>query len=128
MSAKRIPFDPSDERAIASGATWAIVSAVVSTVSSLLSVLVAGSAGGDQEDLLGEIIGLVITIISSAWLFQAGMLFRKVATTDVADQKYLIAGFAKLRSYFRLVVILVIIALCFAVFMLITGGAAALAR
>lgn len=122
MSAKRIPFDASDERAIASGATWAIVSAAVSIGSSLISVAIAGRPGGGQDGLLSELIGLVITLVLGAWLLQAGLLFRKVATTDEADQRYLIAGFAKLRSYFRLVVILVILGLMAGVFLAVTGG------
>ena len=49
----------------------------------------------------------------AAWSLQAARAFKNVATTDVADQAYLVQGFTKLRSIFLLQGILIIVALAF---------------
>jgi hypothetical protein len=126
VTAKRIPFEREDERAMASAATWAMLSAVVSVISTLFGAFIALGAGSDSGSVIGETVGVAITVTLAAWLFRAGALFRKVATTDEADQRYLIEGFGKLRAYFRLVVILVGLAVIVAIVMLALGGLGAL--
>jgi hypothetical protein len=123
MSAERIPFEPQDERAMASGATWARISAVVSVLSTLCGSLFALQAQAhiDPVDAVVEAVTLSITLLLGFWLFRAGMLFHRVATTDQADQRFLLEGFVKLRAYFRLVVILAIAALVVAGALLVLG-------
>ncbi|HEV3121866.1 MAG TPA: hypothetical protein VGY53_08195 [Isosphaeraceae bacterium] len=67
------------------------------------------------------IFGALIKICVGTWAIQAARAFRSVATTDVADQDYLVLGFRKLRSIFLLQSILVIVslALVFTVFLVV---------
>jgi hypothetical protein len=59
-------------------------------------------------------------------MFQAASAFKNVATTDVADQAYLVQGFSKLRNVFLLQSILILLALAFVaaacVFVLLHGA------
>ncbi|MBW2735880.1 MAG: hypothetical protein JRH20_26130 [Deltaproteobacteria bacterium] len=115
MTRARIPFSPEDEEKIASAGLWAIIAAVVTMASSTLDMVIkfinAGSnAGALAGVLVASIIGITITVILGIWLYQAGSAFRKIATTDVADERYLLEGFTKLRNYFMMLGILFIIA------------------
>jgi hypothetical protein len=118
MDARRIPFTPEDEERIASAGMWGIIVAVTSIASSILStiasaILVARSpVPGAMVGvvIIPGLIGVVIGVILGIWLLQASMAFRKVALTDEADQHYLLVGFHKLRNYFMMMGIILIIA------------------
>ena len=54
-------------------------------------------------------IQAAFTVLINVWLLQASLAFRKVALTDEADQAYLLAGFAKLRAYFLIQLVLIFV-------------------
>lgn len=109
---QRIPFAKEDEQRIASAATWGQIVGATTIASSVIGTLVAMAKQG-ASGLLGELIGLIISVILGLWLLQAGTAFRKVAVTDEADEHYLLLGFSKLRAYFMMSGILAFIALGF---------------
>jgi hypothetical protein len=110
MEGKHIPFTREDEKRIVSTGLWGMIAAIVSVSSAALGAMISlfhkGLAG-----LAGEIIGLAISAIMGVWLIQASRAFLKVAQTDEADEHYLLLGFIKLRLYFMLTGILIIIAI-----------------
>jgi len=53
------------------------------------------------------------------WSLQAATAFKNVATTDVADQAYLVQGFTKLRSIFLLQGLLILVGMAFVTAVLI---------
>ena len=114
MPGQRIPFTKEDEERIASAAFWGTIAAVTSIGSALLgaALTVASTTAGSA---MGQIISLTISVILGVWLYQASKAFRRVATTDVADEHYLLEGFSKLRNYFMLTGVLIIIGICLGV-------------
>ena len=118
MDARRIPFTPEDEERIASAGMWGLIVAITSLASSILStiasvVMVSRSpvpASFLAAAFIPGLIALVIGLILAIWLLQASLAFRRVALTDEADQHYLLVGFAKLRNYFMMMGIVLIIA------------------
>ncbi len=124
MGAARIPFSAMDESRIASAASWGLITAVTSLVSIAItsvvtlpqmfelmsSPLLGAMAGGGAAAIL---VAFVVTALFDVWLIQASLAFRKVALTDVADQHYLIEGFGKLRNYFLVMGIMLILVAIF---------------
>lgn len=118
MDARRIPFTADDERRIASAATWGLIVAISSIATALVSLVVTAqqSFGGSHRELTMasgyafSAIQALLTILFNAWLLQASLSFRKVAITDEADQAHLLAGFRKLRAYFMLQVLMIVLA------------------
>jgi|GEM_PF-2931802 hypothetical protein len=113
---QRINFSQRDEQKISSLANWATLIAVVSVVSGVLEtgtkLLTNGGEGAQLiGTLLGAMLGLGIALLLSVFLYQAGQSFRLMATTDGADEHYLIQGFDKLRAYFMAMGIILIIVL-----------------
>lgn len=121
MDARRIPFTEEDERRIASAATWGLIVSISSIVTALLSLAVQGQAvsnlgavprelqGIMAPMLVGGLIQALLTVLFNVWLLQASLAFRKVALTDEADQAYLLLGLRKLRAYFMIQVILILV-------------------
>lgn len=121
MDARRIPFTEEDERRIASAATWGLIVSISSIVTALLSLAVQGQAvsnlgavprelqGLMAPMLAGGLIQALLTVLFNVWLLQASLAFRKVALTDEADQAYLLLGLRKLRAYFMVQVILILV-------------------
>lgn len=114
MSRARIPFTPEDEEKIASAGLWGMIAAVVSIASGVVDMGVkffqsGSNVGAAVGVFLGSAIGITITVILGIWLYQASNAFRKIAVTDVADERYLLEGFGKLRNYFMMLGILFII-------------------
>ena len=62
---------------------------------------------------VGQIVNLILHIAIATWSLQAARAFKSVATTDVADQAYLVQGFTKLRSIFLLQGVLILVGLAF---------------
>lgn len=129
MDAQRIPFTARDERRIASVATWGMIvasSSLVMALVALVAIIVLYFAGTHLRFAFGPffVVGAIqasLVVLLNLWLLQASLAFRKVATTDEADQAYLLAGFRKLRAYFMLQVILVLIAVGFATLIVMLG-------
>lgn len=114
MARARIPFAPEDEEKIASAGLWAMIAAIVSIASGVVDMAVKFINAGTNVAaaagvFIGSAIGITITVILGIWLYQAGSAFRKIAITDVADERYLLDGFTKLRNYFMMLGILFII-------------------
>ena len=63
----------------------------------------------------GQVFSVIVHAAIAGWSLQAASAFRAVATTDVADQAYLMQGFTKLRSIFLLQGVLILIVLAFIV-------------
>ena len=105
----RIPFSAAAEAQIKSLSAWLTV----------IGWLNAVAAVGDFINLvlpprnLGQIVNLILHLAIATWSLQAARAFKGVATTDVADQAYLVQGFTKLRSIFLLQGLLIIVGLAF---------------
>jgi hypothetical protein len=105
----RIPFTTAAEAQIKSLSFWL---AVVGWLNAIAAV-------GDFINLvlpqrnLGQIVNLILHLAIATWSLQAARAFKGVATTDVADQAYLVQGFTKLRSIFLLQGLLIIVGLAF---------------
>ena len=111
----RIPFSPQAEASIRALSGWMQVAAVVSILGAIAKLVSAFTPRYQP----GHIVDAFITFLIGLWIYQAGTAFRQVATTDVADQRYLMEGFTHLRKVFLLESILVIISLAFLVIALI---------
>lgn len=114
MDGQRIPFTREDEERIASAALWGIIAAITSIVAGLLDVVIKVIHGRGLNLVgvfVGASIGLTITIALGIFLYQACAAFRRVALTDEADERYLLEGFEKLRLYFKVLGILLIVAI-----------------
>ncbi|MGP0063777.1 MAG: hypothetical protein ACLQGP_09290 [Isosphaeraceae bacterium] len=104
----RIPFTVAAESQLKSLSFWL-------TIAGWVYALVAV---GDVLSLVltrdvGLIINLMLHLACATWSLQAARAFQSVATTDVADQAYLVRGFTKLRSLFLLAGILILVGLAF---------------
>jgi hypothetical protein len=110
MDERRIPFTREDEEKIASAGLWGLIAAITSMVSTALGAIAAvvGKGGGA---LVTQVIAVTLNVILGVWLYQASQAFRKVALSDEADEHYLLLGFSKLRAYFMMTGILIIIAI-----------------
>jgi hypothetical protein len=120
----RIPFTAAAEGQIKSLSFWLAVVGWLNII----------AAAGDILNLimphrnLGQIFNLILHVALASWSLQAARAFKSVATTDVADQAYLVQGFTKLRSIFLLQGILIIVSLAFVaavVLFLVLHGAGA---
>ena len=103
----RIPFTPRAEASILSLSKWMRISAVIGMIASVAKVLIALVIRND----IGQLIGAVVTFLIAWWSYQAAGAFAAIATTDTADQRYLMEGFSLLRRVFLMQAVLVIIGL-----------------
>ena len=108
---RRIPFTPRAEASILELSKWLRISAVIGMISAVLRVVVSLTVRNDA----GQTIGAVVTFLVALWSYQAAGAFAAVATTDTADQRFLMQGFLLLRRVFLLQAVLVIIVLGFLV-------------
>jgi hypothetical protein len=104
----RIPFSAAAETQIKSLSFWL----------KIVGWLNAFAAGGDILNMFsqrnaGQFANLILHTAVAYWSLQASKAFLNVATTDSADQAYLIQGFAKLRSIFLLQGLLILVAFAF---------------
>ncbi len=107
----RIPFTPRAEASILELSKWLRISAVIGMISGVLRVVVSLMVRNDA----GQLIGAVVTFLIGLWSYRAAGAFAAVATTDTADQRFLMQGFSLLRRVFLLQAVLVIIVLGFLV-------------
>jgi hypothetical protein len=105
----RIPFTAQAEANIKDLSYWMHIAAVITIIGSVAEFV---SAFTPRQDL-SKIIGAIVKLLIGLWIYQAGTAFQKVATSDVADQHFLMEGFTLLRKVFLLQSILVIIAFAF---------------
>jgi hypothetical protein len=103
----RIPFTAQDESSIKALCNWMQLAAWFT----ILSAVSKGLAAFVPRQNFGHLVDAVISFLIGLWIYQAATAFRKVTTTDTADQRYVMEGFALMRRVFLLQAILVIIAL-----------------
>jgi hypothetical protein len=133
----RIPFTRDEEQTISSMARWMRFMAIVGIVGgSLMLFLVVLGVGlfsatrglsqsspkwGDLDRFFNEagpwlyflLAVFLVAAVCALWqnfaLYHAGDYFNLVARTDVADLDYLTRGLDKLRTFFKIQVLLVLI-------------------
>jgi hypothetical protein len=110
-----IPFSARAEASIRALCNWMQIAAAISIVA---AVGKAVSAFAPRRDF-GNLVDAGLTFLIALWIYQASTAFRKVVTTDTADQTYLMEAFTLLRRVFLLQAILVILALSFLVIALV---------
>lgn len=107
----RIPFTAAAEGQIRSLAFWLTVVGwlnVAAAVGAIINLLTPQGNGG-------QVFSVIVHAAIAAWSLQAAAAFKAVATSDVADQAYLMQGFTKLRSIFLLQGVMILIVLAFIV-------------
>jgi hypothetical protein len=105
----RIPFTAAAEAQIKSLSFWLAVIGwlnVIAAAADVLNVVL-------PQRNLGQFVNLILHIAIATWSLQAARAFKSVATTDLADQAYLVQGFTKLRSIFLLQGLLIVVGLAF---------------
>jgi len=117
----RIPFTAAAEQQLKSLSFWLSVVGwlnLIAGVSNLLNLALATRN-------IGHVFNAILHIALGAWSLEAARAFKNVATTDVADQAYLVQGFTKLRSIFLIQGILILVGMAFVaavlLFLLING-------
>ena len=120
----RIPFTIQAENQIKTLSFWLAVIGWLNIAAAVIDVI---NLVLPQRNL-GQIVNLIIHIALGGWALQASNAFKHVATTDVADQAYLVQGFSKLRSIFLLQGVLILVGLAFVaavlLFLLLHGAGA----
>lgn len=104
----RIPFSADDEDNIKSLAWWLRASGTVTLVT-----VVVGVGEMFRTQNFANVLGLIVLTAAAVLGIQAAGFFHRVATTDTADQAYLVGGFRKLRLAYLLLSIWIIIGLAF---------------
>jgi hypothetical protein len=104
----RIPFTAAAENQIKSLSSWLKIVGWLSAFLGGIDILTM-----IQQRNPGQLADLIIHIAVAIWALQASQAFKSVALTDVADQAYLVQGFAKLRSLFLLQGIMLLVGLAF---------------
>jgi hypothetical protein len=102
----RIPFTARAEASILELSKWMHISGVIGIVASVLKLCVALFIGHG----LGAYIGAVVTFLVGYWSYQAGNAFGSMASSDSADQRYLMDGFGLLRRVFLLQAAMILLA------------------
>lgn len=149
----RIPFSLEEEHTVGSMARWMRFMAVVGICGALALLLVMMLAIGTYSSLRGlsaasvdprwlklqsfiDSIGTLPYLVGVAFLaagvvalwqgmilFHAGDDFHLVATTDTADLDYLARGLDRLRSYFKIQVLVVVVTVGVTIFAGLTAMA-----
>jgi hypothetical protein len=101
----RIPFTPRAEASILELSKWMRIAAVIGMVGAVLKVVIALVVRND----IGQLVGAVVTFLIGLWTYKAAAALAAVATTDTADQRYLMEGFSLLRRVFLMQAVLVIL-------------------
>ena len=121
----RIPFTIEAENQIKSLSFWLTIVGWLNFVGAVIDL--ANMVWPSWN--LGQIVNLILHIAVGVWSLQAARAFQDVATTDVADQAYLVRGFTKLRSIFLLQGVLILVGVAFLaaviLFYLVAPGAGA---
>jgi hypothetical protein len=118
----RIPFTIEAENQIKSLSFWLTIVGWLNIAGAVIDVVNTVWPAWN----LGQIVNLILHIAVGVWALQAATSFQNVATTDVADQAYLVLGFTKLRSIFLLQGVLILVGMAFlaaALLFLVVHGA-----
>jgi hypothetical protein len=106
----RIPFTVATEARIKSLSFWLTLVGWINLVAGFINLIEVFSAASNA----GQFGNVIVNILMGVWCLQAAAAFKKVATTDEADQAYLVKGFYQLRKIFLFQGILILIGLAFA--------------
>lgn len=106
---KRIPFTKATEERIGWLSTWMMIAAILELIAGAANVVTMFVPKFNFSHGLSAVLSILIGV----WLLQAAGAFKKVVTSDTADQMYLVQGFSKLRLVFLLKSVLIIIMLAF---------------
>jgi hypothetical protein len=120
----RIPFTARTEASIVALSKWMRVAAAVAILSAIGRII---SVFGPHHDF-GQLIGAAISLLMGIWTYQAADAFNRVATTDTADQSYLMKAFTLLRRVFLMQAILVFVTLALLVVVFLGAAAFMLLR
>jgi len=120
----RIPFTAQSEASIIALSKWMRVAAAVGILGAAGRII---SVFGPHHDF-GQLIGAAISLLMGIWTYQAADAFNRVATTDTADQSYLMRGFTLLRRVFLLQAILVFATLALLVVVFLGAAVFMMAR
>lgn len=112
-----IPFDQSEHSNITAMATLMIVAGAITILSGVLGIVAnivnLALVGVGGVEAVGNVCGAVIAMLFyaalGAWLIIGGRAFKRVVTTDEADQAHLATGLRQLRNVFLLKSILIIL-------------------
>jgi hypothetical protein len=125
-----VPFDQSELSNITAMATLMIVAGAITIVSGVLGILgsivnLALTPSSLGPEAIGNVCGAVIAMgiygALGAWLIVGGRAFKRVVTTDEADQAHLATGLRQLRNVFLLKSILIILAICLVCVIMVVG-------
>jgi hypothetical protein len=106
---RRIPFSAEAEKQITALSFWLGLMGWLGVLAGVIDVLNIVLSSRN----FGNIFNAILHVVIGVWCLQAAAAFKKVATTDVADQAYLLEGFSKLRRIFLVQGILILVALAF---------------
>src|SRR4051812_4839846 len=101
----RIPFTVAAETQLKTLAFWLGLVGWLNAAAAVLDLLNLVMPARN----LGHVVNAAIHAAVAVWSIQAGRAFQSVATTDAADQAYLVRGFTKLRSIFLLQGLLILV-------------------
>jgi len=110
----RIPFTIEAEKEIKALSFWLTILGWLGLVAGVFDVINIVTSRN-----FAHIFNCVLHVVMGLWCLQAAEAFKKVATTDVADQAYLVTGFSKLRNIFWLQGIMIVVGLAFVVAVLL---------
>jgi hypothetical protein len=105
----RIPFTAAAERQIEALSFWLGLVGWLNVVAAVFDVLSLVMPARNA----GHVVNAILHAAVGVWSLQAAKAFKNVATTDEADQAYLVQGFTKLRSIFLLQGVLILVGLAF---------------
>ena len=125
-----VPFSQTELSNLTAMATLMIVAGAITILSGLLGIVasvvslaVAPSGAGAEAfgNICGSVIVMLVYAALGAWLIIGGRAFRRVVSTDDADQAYLAQGLRQLRNVFLLKSILIILGICLVCVLLVVG-------
>ncbi|HZW31017.1 MAG TPA: hypothetical protein VFF52_09940 [Isosphaeraceae bacterium] len=105
----RIPFTTEAESQIQSLSFWLTVVGWLNIAAVVINVINLALPTRN----FGHLINGLIHLLVGTWALQAARAFQGVATTDVADQAYLVQGFTKLRAIFLLQGAIILVGMAF---------------
>ena len=105
----RIPFTAATEGRIKSLSFWLAVVGWMGMLAGFLNLVDLFTPARN----FGQIANAIVHILVATWCLQAATAFKQVATTDEADQAYLVRGFYQLRKIFLFQGLLILIGLAF---------------
>jgi hypothetical protein len=119
----RIPFTVEAEKQINTLSFWLVVVGWLNLIAAVIDLLNLALPTRN----IAHVFAAIIRIVVGTWALQAAKAFKNVATTDVADQAYLVQGFTKLRSIFLLQGVMILVGFAFLaavlLFLLVAGVA-----